>query len=223
MKPSILLTLIAAQAFGFTSAGQQKASAPDAVLDGLMAGNARFVAGTPTARDWAAEAKAAVPGQFPRAVVLSCLDSRVPVEAIFDQGIGDVFVARVAGNVVGDQTLGSLEFATKAVGAKVVLVLGHESCGACKGAMSGAKLGQLDSVLDEIKPAATKAVEALPKSAGPDEKLEAVVRANVERAVGQLRARSPILADLEKEGAIRIVGAVYSLRDRKVTLLPEKK
>ena len=215
------LSLVAAHALALTTAEEQKSAAPDAVLRDLMAGNARFVAGKPRPRDWSAEVKASVGAQYPKAVILSCLDSRVPVEAVFDQGIGDIFVARVAGNVEGEQTLGSMEFATKAAGARLVLVLGHQGCGAVKGSIARVKLGNLTGLLDEIRPA----VDAAERQPHRDESelLDLAVRENVNRTVADIRARSPILAELEKQGAIRIVGAYYSLKDGKVTLLESAK
>jgi len=211
------LLLAAASAAAVTTAERQRAPTPDAVLRELMEGNARFVAGKPTARDLPEEVRATAAGQHPKAVVLSCLDSRVPVEAVFDQGIGDVFVARVAGNVEGEQTLGSMEFAAKAAGAKLVLVLGHEGCGAVKGSIGRVKMGNLTGLLEEIRPAVDQAAKEPHKDEA--ELLDLAIRANVERTVRDIRERSPILAELEKSGAIRIVGAYYSLKDGKVTLL----
>ncbi|MDF1656090.1 MAG: carbonic anhydrase, partial [Verrucomicrobiales bacterium] len=135
------------------TADEQKALTPAAVLEELMEGNARFVAGEQTERDIKDSIKAAASGQFPQAVILSCLDSRVPVEDVFDQGIGDVFVGRVAGNVENVDQLGSMEFAAAAAGVKLVMVLGHEACGAVKGACDGVELGNLTELLAKIKPA----------------------------------------------------------------------
>jgi carbonic anhydrase len=164
----------------------------------------------------------AAKGQHPKAFILSCVDSRVPVEQVFDQGIGDLFVGRVAGNIESVEQLGSIEFATKVAGAKLVMVLGHEACGAVKGACDHVELGNLTALLDEIKPA----VAAVPgysedtRSSKNTEFVEAVIAKNVELTVADLRKRSPVLADLEKEGKIILVGALYSLKDGKVTLLP---
>lgn len=206
-----------------TTADQQKALTPDAVLGDLLAGNARFAAGSPQAKDLPAQVRATASGQYPKAIVLSCVDSRVPVEAVFDQGLGDVFVARVAGNVEGDQTLGSMEFATKLAGAKLVLVLGHGGCGAVKGAIAHAKLGHLTGLLEEIRPA----VDAVPHAADakPTDAafVDAVIRKNVLKTVADIRARSQVLAELEKSGQIKIVGAYYDLESGKVSVLEEGK
>lgn len=226
MNKTILLASVLpfAAALALTTEAQQRAAAPDAVLRDLLDGNARFVAAGPAAKDWLAQVRASAGAQHPKAVILSCIDSRVPVEAVFDQGVGDIFVARVAGNIVGDQTLGSLEFATKLAGARLVLVLGHDGCGAVKGAVAQAELGHLHAVLDEIQPAVKEARASVAKDAGDAGDaglLDAAIRANVRRSVKELRTRSPILAELEKNGAIRIVGACYSLKDGKVVMVGE--
>jgi carbonic anhydrase len=204
------------------TAEQQKDLTPEAVLADLVAGNERFVAGKPVPANTRARIEVAAKGQHPKAFILSCVDSRVPVEQVFDQGIGDLFVGRVAGNIESVEQLGSIEFATKVAGAKLVMVLGHEACGAVKGACDHVELGNLTALLDEIKPA----VAAVPgysedtRSSKNTEFVEAVIAKNVELTVADLRKRSPVLADLEKEGKIILVGALYSLKDGKVTLLP---
>lgn len=200
-----------------TTLEEQTAATPDSVLKQLMDGNARFVAGERTAIDIETSRKAATGGQWPLAYVLSCVDSRVPVEVVFDQGIGDIFVGRVAGNYETGGQLGSMEFATAAAGSKLVLVLGHEACGAIKGCISDVKLGNLTGLLAELKPA-VKAVEGTPDANNSDY-VNKVIEANVRQTVADLRSRSEVLAGLEKEGKIKIVGGVYSLHTGKVTLL----
>ena len=203
------------------TAEQQKELTPQAVLDELMAGNARFTSHKPQASNTAARIETTAKGQYPKAYILSCVDSRVPVEEVFDQGIGDLFVGRVAGNIESVEQLGSIEFATKLAGAKLVMVLGHEACGAVKGACDGAKLGNLTTLLGEIEPA-VKAVDGFePEQRNSKDKefVSAVVHKNVELTVADLRKRSPVLAELEQAGAIKIVGAHYSLHDGSVTLL----
>lgn len=203
------------------TAAQQKALTPQAVLDDLMAGNQRYASGKLSAPDVAKRIEATSGGQFPKAYILSCVDSRVPVEQVFDQGIGDVFVGRVAGNIESDDQLGSIEFATKVAGAKLVLVLGHEACGAVKGACDGVEMGNLTTLLDEIEPA-VKAVEGFEdeqRNSKNKEFVEAVVEQNVRLTVADLRKRSPILAEMENKGQIMIVGGLYSLHHGKVTLL----
>jgi carbonic anhydrase len=204
------------------SAEQQKAFTPDQVLADLMAGNKRFAAGQVTDLDIKANIKATAEGQFPSAVILSCLDSRVPVETVFDQGIGDIFVGRVAGNIENEDLLGSFEFATKVAGAKLLMVLGHEACGAVKGACDHAELGNLTALLAKIKPA-VKAVEAdFPEDQRNSKNADfvnKVIEQNVRMTVADIRKDSPILAEMEKAGEIKIVGAIYSLHTGQVTLL----
>lgn len=160
-------------------------------------------------------------GQFPKAYILSCVDSRVPVELVFDQGIGDIFVGRVAGNVESVDQLGSAEFATKVAGAKVLMVLGHEACGAVKGACDGAKLGNLTALLGQIEPAvnAVDGFEDGQKNSKNKEFVEAVIKKNVTMTVADVRKNSPVLAEMEKAGDIKIVGALYSLHDGSVSMV----
>jgi carbonic anhydrase len=203
------------------TAEQQKALTPASVLQDLMAGNKRFMEGKTTAPNITERIAATSTGQFPKAYILSCVDSRVPVELVFDQGIGDIFVGRVAGNVESVDQLGSAEFATKVAGAKVLMVLGHEACGAVKGACDGAELGNLTALLDQIEPA-VKAVEGFEddqKNSKNKEFVEAVIEKNVKLTVADVRKNSPVLAELEKAGDIKIVGALYSLQDGSVTIL----
>ncbi|MGB0768792.1 MAG: carbonic anhydrase family protein [Phycisphaeraceae bacterium] len=200
-----------------TTADEQSAATPDGVLAQLMAGNARYVAGERTSIDIENSRAAATKGQWPVAYVLSCVDSRVPVEVVFDQGIGDIFVGRVAGNYETGGQLGSMEFATAAAGSKLILVLGHEACGAIKGCISDVKLGNLTGLLAELKPA-VNAVDGKP-DANNKAYVDKVIEANVRQTVADLRSRSEVLAGLEKEGKIKIVGGVYSLKTGKVTLL----
>lgn len=203
------------------TAEEQKALTPDGVLKDLMAGNKRYVAEQITDGNIEKRIAQTSKGQHPKAYVLSCVDSRVPVELVFDQGIGDIFVGRVAGNVEGVPQLGSMEFATAAAGVKLVMVLGHEACGAVKGACDHVKLGNLTGLLAEITPAveAVKGFEDDEKNSKNKEFVAAVVEENVRRTVADLRTGSEVLANLEKEGKIKIVGALYSLHTGEVTLL----
>lgn len=227
MKNKTLPLCIAALLAGSTLAvaqmteEKQASLTPDKVLSSLMAGNARFAAGRTTAQDITARRAATAKGQHPEAVVLSCLDSRVPVEMVFDKGIGDVFVGRVAGNVGDKDQLGSMEFATKLEGAKLVMVLGHTSCGAIKGACDGAKLGHLTGLLAKIRPAvrAVKDVPAGQRTSANAAFVNKVAAENVRETVANIRRRSPILAGLEKSGQIKIVGAMYDLQTGKVSLV----
>lgn len=204
------------------TAEQQKALTPDKVLADLMAGNKRYVAGELTDPNIKANIAASAKGQFPSAVILSCLDSRVPVESVFDQGIGDIFVGRVAGNIENEDLLGSFEFATKAAGAKLVMVLGHEACGAVKGACDHVEMGNLTALLDKIKPA----VDAVSKDFPEDQRnsknadfVNKVIEENVRMTVADIRKDSPVLAEMEKAGEIKIVGAIYSLKNGEVSLI----
>lgn len=200
---------------------EQQALTPDAVLEDLMLGNERYLEGKTTDPDVSRRMEATAEGQHPKAVILSCLDSRVPVELIFDQGIGDVFVGRVAGNIENEDQLGSMEFATKLAGAKLVLVLGHSGCGAVKGACDGAELGNLTTLLAKIQPAvkAVKGFKPEERNSANKEFVKKVTEENVRQTVADIRKGSPILAELERSGAIRIAGAIYDLHSGKVTFL----
>lgn len=195
---------------------------PDAVLKDLMEGNKRFVAGKLSDLNIVANIEASASGQYPKAVILSCLDSRVPVENVFDQGIGDVFVGRVAGNIENEDLLGSFEFATKVAGSKLVMVLGHEACGAVKGACDHAELGNLTALLEKIRPAVDAVKSDFPEAEQNSKNADfvnKVVEENVRITVKDLRERSEVLAAMEEAGEIKIVGAIYSLKDGSVRLL----
>lgn len=196
---------------------EQQQLTPDDVLQRLRQGNTRFVAGDVTHRDHQAQVRAAAAGQWPKAVVLSCLDSRIPVEDVFDCGIGDLFVARVAGNVVNVDILGSMEFACAVSGAKLVFVLGHEHCGAIKGAIDLAAVAQLGltnltSLLGVISPAVDEVTgEHGPRSSKNAAFVHRVAEENVRRTLQRIRVESPILRDLEARGEIAIVGGMYDM------------
>ena len=193
---------------------QQAALTPDAVVQDFIEGNKRFHSGVKTVRDHSEQIRKAVPGQFPKAVVLSCLDSRVPVEDVFDQGLGDIFVGRVAGNFVNEDLLGSMEFACKVAGAKLILVMGHQHCGAVKSAIDDVKLGNITAMLAKIKPAVQMSQDfAGEKTSKNDEFVEQVSENNVKYAMQQIREKSPILKEMENKGEIKIVGAFYRLTD----------
>ncbi|MCU0697601.1 MAG: carbonic anhydrase family protein [Myxococcaceae bacterium] len=199
---------------------EQQALSPQQVLDLLTAGNKRFVEGDVTHRDHRAQIRAAVEGQWPKAVILSCLDSRVPVEDVFDCGIGDLFVARVAGNFVNVDILGSMEFACKVVGARVVYVLGHEHCGAVKGAIDRVELGNLTAVLRAIAPAADEVKDVPGERTSKNERfVHRVAEENVRRTLRRIRAESAILRDLEAAGTIRLAGGMYDMDTGEVTPL----
>lgn len=199
----------------------QIALSPADALKDIMNGNERYMAKTMHERDYTSQRGSTVSGQFPKAVVLSCIDSRVPVETIFDQGIGDLFVARVAGNFENVDILGSLEYSCKAAGSKLVLVLGHESCGAVKAACDGVELGNITAMLTNITPAvkaASQNVEGETNSSNKAFVAETVAQ-NVLLTIERIREKSPILNEMEAQGEIKIVGGVYALGSGKVTLL----
>jgi carbonic anhydrase len=184
---------------------------PDQVIDAMKKGNDRFRAGKTLPRDYLAQQRSSAAGQFPAAVVLGCVDSRAPAEILFDAGIGDTFNARIAGNVVNDDLLGSMEFACAVAGAKAVVVFGHTACGAVKGAIDDVEMGNLTGLLARIKPAITATKFEGDKSSKNAAYVDAVARTNVALALDGIRRRSPILADLETKGTIRIAGAMYDL------------
>ena len=193
---------------------EQAKLTPDDVLQQFKDGNKRFQSGATTVRDHSAQARKSAPGQFPKAVVLSCLDSRVPVEDVFDQGLGDIFVGRVAGNFVNEDLLGSMEFACKAAGAKLVFVLGHQHCGAVKGAIDDVKLGNITAMLAKIKPAVAMSQDFKgEKTSKNDAFVKHVSENNVRLAMKNIREKSPILKEMESKGEIKIVGAFYNLAE----------
>lgn len=201
---------------------EQAKLSPDDVLALLYAGNARFVSGDITHRDHTAQIRAAVAGQWPKAVVLSCVDSRIPVEDVFDCGIGDLFVARVAGNIVNPDILGSMEFACRVSNAKLVFILGHEHCGAVKGAVDRVELGLLTGLLAAIAPAVDEVTQEHGPHTGEDlEFVHRVAERNVRRMLRRVRDESVILRELVAEGRIRIVGGMYDMDTGEVTPLPE--
>jgi carbonic anhydrase len=190
---------------------QRDGMTPSQVIDELKKGNERFRLGKMAPRDYLAEKRSSATGQYPAAVILGCVDSRVPAEIIFDVGIGDAFNGRIAGNVVNDDLLGSMEFACALSGAKLVLVLGHTSCGAVKGAIDDAVLGNLTGLLARIKPAIPETKFEGEKSSKNPAYVDAVAQTNVRLTIENIRRRSPVLEDLEKKGSIKIIGAMYNL------------
>ena len=189
---------------------------PDEILAALKRGNANFSKGLRSSRNYLNEQKISAKGQYPSAIVLSCIDSRAPAEVIMDLGIGDVFNARVAGNISNDDILGSMEFACKLAGAKVVLVMGHTSCGAIKGAIDNAELGNLTGLLAKIKPAMKATTLKGELSSKNAAYVDAVAQKNVELTMDDIRKKSPVLAELESKGMIKIAGAMYNLETAKL-------
>lgn len=201
------------------SEAQRNAMTPDQVIQKMLEGNARFLSGVRKERDFLAEMRASSAGQFPAAIVLSCVDSRAPVEVICDLGIGDTFNARVAGNAVNDDILGSMEFACAAAGAKAVVLMGHTACGAIKGAIDNVVLGNLTLLLARFKSAIDATVYSGDSSSKNAAFVDAVARTHVQQSVRLVRERSPVLAGLEAKGSIKIVASMYDLATGKVALV----
>ncbi|MGO1751509.1 MAG: carbonic anhydrase family protein [Psychroflexus sp.] len=199
---------------------EQSKLTPEMVLSDLMEGNKRYIKDDSHERDYNAQKTMAVTGQSPKAIVLSCVDSRVPVETVFDQGLGDVFVARVAGNFANSDIIGSMEFACGIAGSKLIFVLGHESCGAISAACDQVKFGTMTAMLDNIQPA----IEAIgdikgEQSSKNKDYVQSVVMKNVELTIDKIRKNSPVLEKLEDSGVIKIVGGVYYLKSGEIKLI----
>ena len=191
------------------------ATTPDEALDRLRQGNARFVDGHTINCDLRQQVAETADGQAPFAMVMGCIDSRVPPELVFDQRIGDVFCSRIAGNFINDDIIGSAEFATKIMGAKAIVVLGHSSCGAIKGAIDGAELGHLTGALRKIQPAVAATQTTGARNASNYEFVQQVADRNVTMAVEQL-TKSPVLAELVAAKQLHIVGAMHDVHSGKV-------
>jgi carbonic anhydrase len=199
------------------TAAQRDKMTPDEIIAHMKKGNQRFQRGERQNHDFLAQQRATAKGQHPAAVLLSCIDSRAPAETVMDLGIGDIFNSRVAGNIANDDILGSMEFACAVAGAKVVLVMGHTACGAIKGAIDNAELGNLTALLAKIRPAIPATSYTGDRSSKNAAFVDAVARTNVQLTVADIRKRSPVLADLEKKGRIKIAGSLYDLQTGAVT------
>lgn len=200
----------------------QDAITPAKALELLKEGNQRFTAKQQVERDLNLQVEQTSTGQFPFATVLSCIDSRVPAELVFDQGIGDIFSVRIAGNFVNADILGSMEFASKLAGTKLILVLGHTACGAVKGACDHAELGNLTGMLDNIAPAVNAIIEptaAAERTSANIDFVNAVGTKNVELTIDRIRKESPVLAEMEQAGEIQIVGGMYDIATGKINFL----
>jgi carbonic anhydrase len=189
---------------------------PDQIIEAMKQGNERFRAGKMSPHDYLAQKRATAAGQYPAAVILSCIDSRAPAEIILDARIGDTFNARIAGNIANDDLLGSLEFSCAVAGAKLVLVMGHTACGAIKGAIDGAQLGNLTGLLNKIKPAVDATHFEGERTSKNGEFVDEVAKTNVRQTISAIRQRSDVLAGLEKDGKIKIVGSMYHLAGGRV-------
>ena len=194
------------------TAERQASISPQYVMQRLKDGNKRFVENSLTQRDHTAQIRKSTKAQFPKAIILGCVDSRVPVEDVFDLGLGDVFVARVAGNFANIDILGSMEYACKVAGSKLVLVLGHEHCGAVKSAIDGAEMGNITALLSNLAPALEITANFNgDKSSKNPAYVQAVCQNNVRLTIDTIRDRSEILRQMEESGQILIVGGVYDL------------
>jgi carbonic anhydrase len=202
------------------TAEEQKALTPDIVIQGLKDGNKRFMNSSLTSRDHTALVRDATTGQYPKAVILSCLDSRIPVEDVFDKGIGDIFVARVAGNFANVDILGSMEYGCKVAGAKLIVVLGHGSCGAIKAAIDNVKLGNITAMLTKIQPAIVMSKDFKgDKTAKNAAYVEDVSKNNVRNTIAIIKQKSPILKEMIDKGEIKIVGAYYDIHTGEVIFI----
>ena len=213
-------TVLADDACAVFDKALQAATTPDQALQRLMDGNARLLAGKTVNCDLLAQIEATAAGQAPFAAIVGCIDSRVPPELVFDQRLGSVFAARIAGNFVDTDIIGSLEFATKLTGARLVMVLGHSECGAIKGAIDDVELGNLTATLANIRPA----VEATTGVAGERSSknkafVQAVAETNARLAARMLLERSPVMAGLVDAGSLRVVAAMHDVGTGRVTRL----
>src|SRR5687768_6087237 len=190
----------------------QNSLTPDLALDFLKEGNNRFVNNLKANRNLLQQVNETAEGQFPFATILSCIDSRTSAELIFDQGLGDIFSCRIAGNILNEDILGSMEFACKVAGSKVIVVLGHTKCGAIKGACDEVKLGNLTTLLEKVKPAIDAEIETKGnRNAGNTRFVENVAELNVRHTLKQIPAQSAIIAQLLLHGEIALVGGMYNV------------
>ena len=189
---------------------------PDGAIAILKEGNARFASGKSLQRDYKAQVAQTALGQYPFASFVACIDSRSTPEQVFDLGVGDAFSTRVAGNTVNEDILGSLEYAAKVAGSRVIVVLGHTSCGAIKGACDDVRMGNLTALLEKFKPAVSATKTEGERNSKNHQFVHDVTELNVKQTVDAIRTRSPVLKEMEDQGKIRIVGALYDTSSGKV-------
>jgi carbonic anhydrase len=213
--------LAQAQQAPVQTAETQAALTPESALELLKDGNERFVDGAMMQRDYMNQVQETADGQYPFAVVLSCIDSRVPPELVFDQGIGDIFSARVAGNFVNTDILGSMEFATTVAGSKVIVVLGHTECGAVKGACDRVEMGNLTHTLGNLAPALYSVETEGERSSQNKEFVHAVTEENVRLTVQNILDRSPTIRDQVESGEVMVIGALHDVSTGTVTFYDE--
>ncbi|STX81370.1 carbonic anhydrase [Legionella busanensis] len=199
------------------TAERQGAKTPDAVLQRLKEGNDRFVSRKLKNRDLLAQANATSVAQYPVAIVLNCMDARTPPEIVFDQGIGDIFAIRIGGNIQNSDILGSMEFGTQLMGAKLIAVIGHASCGAIRGACQEVQLGHLTALLNKIHPAVIQASRNnKTKDCSNSHFVDQIAEYNVRLVMNQIQTQSPLLSKLIKEGKIKVVGGMQDITTGKV-------
>lgn len=195
----------------------QAALTPDKAIDILKKGNERFISNLRANRNLLQQVNETSAGQHPFAAILSCIDSRASAELIFDQGLGDIFSIRIAGNILNEDILGSMEFACKVAGAKAIVVLGHSKCGAVKGACDDVKMGNLTALLEKLKPAVSaETTTTANRNSGNSVFVENVALLNVGITIRQLQGRSAILKDMIDKREIAIVGGMYDVETGKV-------
>lgn len=198
----------------------QSSVTPDLALEILKEGNERFVKNLKANRNLLQQVNETSKGQFPFATILSCIDSRTSAELIFDQGLGDIFSIRIAGNILNEDILGSMEFATKIMGTKIIVVLGHTKCGAIIGACNHLEMGNLTTLLNKVQPAIYKEKDTIENRNGSNETfVKNVTEINVFLTIDRMRRESPIIAELENEGSIKIIGGLYDVENGRVTFL----
>jgi carbonic anhydrase len=196
----------------------QAAITPSMAVEILKEGNKRFMNNLKANRNLLEQANETSDGQHPFAVILSCIDSRTSAELIFDQGLGDVFSVRIAGNIINEDILGSMEFACKVAGSKIIVVLGHSKCGAVKGACDHVEMGNLTALLSKIQPAVyDEKTETENRNSSNSEFVEKVASINVKRTVNAIMERSPILKEMIQNGEIGIIGGMHNIADGEVT------
>lgn len=196
---------------------------PDGALLILKEGNDRFINNLKANRNLLQQVNETSDGQFPFATILSCIDSRTSAELIFDQGLGDIFSIRIAGNILNEDILGSMEFATKVVGTKIIVVLGHTKCGAIIGACNHVEMGNLTTLLKKVQPAIDKESATTDNRTGSNfQFVQNVTALNVQLTIDRIRQESPIIAELEREGKIKIVGGMYDVETGKVDFYEEE-
>ncbi len=198
----------------------QATMTPQKSLQYLKEGNQRFQNNLKANRNLLEQVNDTSDGQFPFATILSCIDSRVSAELVFDQGLGDIFSVRIAGNFVNEDILGSMEFACKLAGTKLIVVLGHTSCGAVKGACDDAKMGNLTKLIEKITPAVKAVIEpqdASLRNSSNVEFVDTVAEKNVQLTINRIHKESPILSEMEQNGEILIIGAMYDINNGEVT------